>query len=73
MVKFQRLFKELSDDVAKQLDVLSCCLTIASACINYYLINCLEENDKRIAIIPENGIIIVFSDVEEKHYKAAIN
>lgn len=53
-IKFQHLFRTLSHI---QFDIVPNCLTMASACIKYFLINFLEENDKRIAIIPAGGFI----------------
>lgn len=55
MIKFQRLFRQLSDDPSKELDIFPCCLTIASACIQYYQMNFIGDGDERIAIIPEEG------------------
>lgn len=58
MIKFQSLFRQLSP---LQLDIIPNCLTIASACINYYLINFVDENDRRIAIVPEGGKRIFYT------------
>ena len=57
MIKFQSLFRQLS---TTQLDIIPNCLTIASACINFFLINYVDENDRRIAIVPAGGICISF-------------
>lgn len=58
MIKFQHLFRNLNEN--KQMDIIPICSTIASACINYFLINFVEENDKRIAIVPDGGENFMF-------------
>ena len=47
MLKFQRLFKDLSELPNRKLDIIANCLTIASACISFFLANFVEEDDKR--------------------------
>lgn len=55
MIKFQRLFKDLSDMPGNRLDIITSCLTIASACISFFLANYVERDDKRFAIVPAGG------------------
>ena len=55
MIKFQRLFKDLSDMPGNRLDIITNCLTIASACISFFLANYVERDDKRFAIVPAGG------------------
>lgn len=55
MIKFQHLFRHLSNNPNLQLDVIPTSSTIASACMNYFLMNFVAESDRRIAIVPEGG------------------
>lgn len=55
MIKFQKLFMGMSDKPDCRLDIISSCLTIAGACINFYLANYVKENDNLIAIVPAGG------------------
>ena len=59
MIKFQRLFKDLSDMPGNRLDIITNCLTIASACISFFLANYVERDDKRFAIVPAIAIVSV--------------
>ena len=58
MLKFQRLFKDLSELPNRKLDIIANCLTIASACISFFLANFVEEDDKRFAIVPAGGFLL---------------
>ena len=55
MIKFQRLFKDLSDFPSRRLDIIPNCLTIASSCISFFLANYVEHGDERFAIVPAGG------------------
>ena len=57
MIKFQRLFEDLSDFPSRRLDIIPNCLTIASSCISFFLANYVEHGDERFAIVPARGVL----------------
>ena len=64
MIKFQRLFRDLSESSNQKLDIIANCLTIASACLSFFLSNYVEEDDKRFAIVPAGGsLYLIYSAV----------
>ena len=55
VVRYRSIFQTLAKEPGYVDDVIANSLTIASACIRHFCINFIEDGDKSIAIVPDQG------------------